>query len=257
MGLKRWLAVLLAVVTVLTLVGCTKAPEEEEQTEIAIMREDQLEWKEVEGGVELTAYKGKYKHVRVPEMVAGKYVVSLGTAVVDNDRIVSLVLPTTFEVLDSAWFSGCDKLEQLYGYSVIVVKGDGLELPALEVLQLPSVAQFSSSFVAGCPSLLILQTPRCREFIGYWEDGTMCPWPEKLRTVEMPVGMYARVKAPVGMTDVEGRIWSLVYEPMVGVDDLRYPMDAFRRIPTTAGGDYCTFFGTEQINVNGKVCVPE
>ena len=33
MGLKRWLAVLLAVVTVFTLVGCTKAPEEEEQTE--------------------------------------------------------------------------------------------------------------------------------------------------------------------------------------------------------------------------------
>lgn len=251
MEMKRWLAMVLAVVMVLTMASCTKAPEEPEQTEVALMREDHLEWKEVEGGVELTAYTGKYAHLEVPEKVDGKFVVSLGTALVGNDRVKSVILPVTFERMDCAWFEGCDQLLFISGYNVLELEGE-LALPLLETLQLPSLEQIQSSDVAECPSLRVMQIPRARVLRAYSEDGTLCGWPKSLAWVELPMPMYARILPPEGADEVDGAVWSLVYEPRVGIDEEHSPEDAFRRIPSTAGQIYCTFFGVEAITVNGQ-----
>ncbi len=68
------------------------------------------EWKEIEGGIEITKYLGNEKAIVVPEIIENKKVVSVGNAFSGNVMIEKLILPKSCETVN---VKNCDNLKYL------------------------------------------------------------------------------------------------------------------------------------------------
>lgn len=258
MKMGRIMAGVLAATMVFAMTACSKAPggtQEPTGTDPQLVSEADFRWKDVEGGVELTAYTGDAVHVQIPDKVEDKKVLSLGSAFVDNDAVKTVALPAYTDQLDGAWFQGCDALRRIEGDSVLKIVGGTLDIDSLEELVLPAIASFCSEMVAQCQSLKYLAIPKAFSLYGYSGDGELCPWPQSLEQVVISSSMYARVRAPEGWeAEDDGylTVWSLVYEPLALAEDGEFPLEDLVQIPATDGDEfYCGFFRTDEIIVNG------
>lgn len=258
MKMGRVIAGVSALVMVFAMVACSKVPEGTQGptgTDPQLVSDSDLRWKDVEGGVELTAYKGDAVYVQIPDKLEDKKVVSLGTAFVGNDEVDTVALPAYVTQLDGAWFQGCDALRRIEGYGVEQIVGDVLDIDSLEELVLPAIQTFSSGMVVGCESLKFLAIPGAYRIDAYQGEGELCPWPEALEQVVIPLSMYARVQGPEGWEaeDTGYRtVWSLVYEPLVMAEDPDLPAQHLVKIPAYEGVElYCGFFRKDKITVNG------
>lgn len=258
MKMGRVIAGALAVTMIFAMAACAKAPEGTQVptgTDPQLVSASDFRWKDVEGGVELTAYTGDTIHVQVPDKIEDKKVVSLGAAFVGNEDVQTVALPAYTDRLDGAWFEGCDALRRIEGYSVVQIVGDTLDIDPLEELVLPELKMISSKMVMGCEMLKYLAIPKAYQIDSYEGEGEICPWPETLEQVVIPTSMYARIRGPEGWEAEDNghlTVWSLVYEPLLWGDEQEFPAGDFVVIPTYEGAElYCGFFQKDTIIVNG------
>ncbi len=72
------------------------------------------EYTEVNGGVEITRYKGKRKYVTVPSEIDGKTVVGIGSQAFQGlDRLVRVELPDTLTYIGYLSFADCGRLSRI------------------------------------------------------------------------------------------------------------------------------------------------
>lgn len=103
--------------------------------------EDIFEWQNVDGGIEITKYKGSSKIIEVPEIIDNKKVVSVGTAFEGNVVVETLILPKYVKRID---LSDCDSLKRVE-WAAERIGGDGIFPSCIEEIILPNLNIFSFS----------------------------------------------------------------------------------------------------------------
>src|SRR5690606_24200495 len=77
---------------------------EDERIELPDPNEDDFEYKNVSGGVEITNYTGTNKNVIIPEKIGGKNVVSIGDGAFAEKGISSVKIPETVSKIGNGAF---------------------------------------------------------------------------------------------------------------------------------------------------------
>lgn len=115
--MKKYFCLILSTVLMLTFLGCGKdaqAPAETTEPQIS----DLYEWEDVEGGVQITKYKGSATKIKIPAVIESKAVVSIGLTFSGNMVIEEIELP---ESVISANFAGCKNLVRLTAHGDIKI----------------------------------------------------------------------------------------------------------------------------------------
>lgn len=290
MTLKRLLALLLAVLMVFSLLSVLTACDSEDDDRSSSHRDDDddededdeededededdegngcveidpddLEWESTDDGIKLTNYTGDDIHVKIPDTIEGKKVVSLGKAFAGNVMVETIVLGEYVEVLNGSWFKGCDALVRLVGPNVTELTGDELDCDALEELVLPKLESLVVGDIERCESLRYLEIPNVEVIRAYNRNNYhMYLWPETLEEVVIPEGMMARMDAfcdwdgedlPYYMICSFARESYLDDDGEVDYDDPRY-RDAYVTMDEDINLFYCNFFQHDTIIVNGE-----
>ncbi len=68
----------------------------------------------VKNGIKITKYYGSDSSIVIPDMIDGKYVVSIGSGAFKNQSVETLVMGRHVIKVESGAFVGCDKLETIY-----------------------------------------------------------------------------------------------------------------------------------------------
>lgn len=85
--------------------------------------ESDFTWEEVENGVAITQYTGKYKNVDIPDTLGGKNVVELRRFAFKADHIEGIKIPDTVTVIEEQFMSYSPNLVEVeFGSGVKIVK---------------------------------------------------------------------------------------------------------------------------------------
>ena len=125
--MKKILAVLLAVLLILTAVGC-ESPSSGGSVSSVISRSPEHTFEACEGGYRLVSAGSKYKTdatVSIPEEYNGQPVVSIGAdAFAGFSALESIVIPNTVTEIQKRAFSGCTSLTAVrIPDSVVTIQG--------------------------------------------------------------------------------------------------------------------------------------
>ena len=83
--------------------------------------EEDFNYKEVNGGIEITGYRGSDRNVVIPDTIEGKPVVSIGYSAFYVRDIISVEIPATVGEIGGQAFSYCDELTK------VTFRGNGLK----------------------------------------------------------------------------------------------------------------------------------
>ncbi len=136
---------------------------EEESSATEVNLADLFEWQNVDGGIEITKYKGSDTVVVTPDIIENKKVVSLGNTFEGNVVIESLTISKYVTKVD---LTECDALKKVYWNAEALPKDNHrcvVILPeSLEELYMPCVKNFYFAAVEeNAPNLKVLDISSC------------------------------------------------------------------------------------------------
>ncbi|MEG1939529.1 MAG: leucine-rich repeat protein [Eubacterium sp.] len=83
----------------------------EPQAETKTLIESDYEYKDIDGGVEITKYTGNAIQVKIPSLINSEKVVSIGMeAFINNNTIESVTLGSNTKIIGKSAFRGCNNL---------------------------------------------------------------------------------------------------------------------------------------------------
>lgn len=167
--MKRIIALLLAVSTLLCFTACDgDGPVEETTTEEVVTEKpiegenDIYKYLEYSDHVELTAFKGYNSYISLPGYINGKPVTSFGTIFKESLTLVTVIIPATYtEIEDEAFYNAC-KLQNLTIHSGSLKKIGAnafLGCQALKIANIPdTVTEIHEDAFKYCTELIIYGT---------------------------------------------------------------------------------------------------
>ena len=125
--MKRFIIFLLSAVLVLGLAACGgdgnssgggenggSSGSGDDADEIPENPASDFEYRTVEGGVEITGYKGSATEVRIPNVIEGAHVVSIARRAFENrSAITKVIIPDSVSRIASSVFNGCSELKNI------------------------------------------------------------------------------------------------------------------------------------------------
>lgn len=132
--MKKFLAAFLCAAVAIGLTACsdnTKTPDDDKsvsskkdkdnssdgENNKPAENEDDFEWKDLDGGVVITNYKGSEKNVVIPSALGGKPVKQIGSAwngFKDNTDITSVTIPDSVTKIGDLVFDDCKNIQATY-----------------------------------------------------------------------------------------------------------------------------------------------
>jgi|GEM_PF-5117751 len=107
--MKKVITLLLSICMLSLITAC--APKVQESSP------EDFEYSQIEGGIEITGYKGTDAKVIIPDSIEGKNVISIKqsafTSMSNQENLVEVILPKYLESLGFYIFAGCSKLESI------------------------------------------------------------------------------------------------------------------------------------------------
>lgn len=190
-------------------------------------------WENTTDGIKITDYIGNSAKVIVPETINNKLVMSVGSAFNGNVKITDLTLSYN---IDQANLENCTAL------TVLTIDTDrvasvypAFRLPQnLKKLNCPQLTVFSASMVCNTDVETLYCPSATRIYKGYWT------WPDNLKEVTLSAEMLYygidRNTNMIGWLSIESNT-----------------SDEIAITEENRAFVYCSFFGKNEIKVNGKL----
>lgn len=126
------------------------------------------------GTVEITAYSGSDKNIKIPKRIRGKKVVSIGESAFSETDIVSVELPETVISIGTDAFASCTELESVKLSSTLETIGDSafVKCEKLTGIKLPaSLKKIGNGVFLRCVSLKSIELENGSAFT--FKDGIL------------------------------------------------------------------------------------
>ncbi len=193
-----------------------------------------FEWANVDGGLEITKYKGTSDKVVVPEIIDNKKVVSLGNAFSGNIAIKQMVVPQYVEKFN---FSGCDNLERLEFLGDTFDANYDESMPNRALRQLPDYVKN-------------LSFPNASKI----HFGIFYGLTNGVEKLELPIAQEIKFfdKIPTQELTIRKDIMYFSSGPQYELTTESSEWN-FQLSPQNSANTFCSFFGVDSITVNGTV----
>lgn len=168
-ALKRIIALLLALSTLLCFAACNGDDPVEETTTEEVVTETPIEgenekykYLEYSDHIELTAYKGYDSYVSLPSSINGKPVTSFGKIFKESLTLITVIIPSTYTEIEDEAFYNAWKLQNLTIHSGSLKKIGAnafLGCQALKIANIPdTVTEIHEDAFKYCTELIIYGT---------------------------------------------------------------------------------------------------
>lgn len=113
--------VLCAIITATALMACSNTP---------VNPASDFDYREISGGVEITGYIGDSTEVSIPNVIAGAYVISIGSQAFQNrSAITRIIIPDSVKQINYSAFRDCTGLTSItVPDSVSSIEGSGISI---------------------------------------------------------------------------------------------------------------------------------
>lgn len=167
--MKRIIALLLALSTLLSFAACNGNDPVEESTTEAVVNEtptegenEKYKYNEYSDHIELTAYKGYDSYVSLPSSINGKPVTSFGKIFKESLTLVTVIIPSSYTEIEDEAFYNAWKLQNLTIHSGSLTRIGAnafLGCQSLKIANIPdTVTEIHEDAFKYCTELIIYGT---------------------------------------------------------------------------------------------------